>query len=86
MSPNQYGTLAKAIYYRLHSHGAIFSARPSLPHLVALPLEVSPSESEGAGEMKVVVFPGGAHQRIGMTDFVVGVAGGKLVYSAYEWR
>jgi hypothetical protein len=85
LAPKQYSTLAKAIYYRLHSQGATIAARPSLPHLAALPFEVSPS-SQRAGDMQVVVFPEGAHRRIGMTEFVVGVAGERLVFSANEWR
>jgi hypothetical protein len=85
LAPKQYGTLAKAIYYRLRSQGATLAARSSLPHLAALPLELSPS-SERAEDMQMVVFPEGAHRRIGMTEFVVGVAGARLVFAANEWR
>jgi hypothetical protein len=85
LAPKQYSALAKAIYHRLHSQDAILAARPSLPHLAALPLELSPSE-EDAGNLQVVVFPKGACRRISMTDFVVGVAGARLFFSENEWR
>jgi Competence protein CoiA-like family len=83
--PKQYGTLAKSIYYRLHSQGAPIGARPSLSHLAALPLELSPPSSERAGDMRVVVFPEGAPRRFGLSEFVVGVAGAKLIYVSNEW-
>jgi len=85
-APRHYGTLGKAIYYRSHEQGSTLAVRPSLPHLAALPLVLGPSTSTLAEDMQVMVFPEGAPRRITLTEFAVGVAAGRLVFSAHEWR
>lgn len=85
-APTHYGALAKAIYYRLHQEGMIPAARPALPHLAALPLDLGESKAALPEDMRVVVFPEGSHQRITVAEFAVGMAAGKLFFSEQEWQ
>lgn len=85
-APTHYGTLGKAIYYRLHQQGIIPAARPALPHLAALPLDLGEAKAAPPEEMRVVVFPKGSHQRITIEEFAVGITAGKLIFSEMEWQ
>ncbi len=85
-APTHYGTLGKAIYYRLHQQGIIPAPRPALPHLAALPLDLGEPKSGPLDGMRVVVFPNGSPQRITVAEFAVGMAAGKLMFSNMEWR
>lgn len=85
-APAHYGALGKAIYYRLHQQGIDPPARPALPHLAALPLTLGTAKNAALEEMRVVVFPEGAPQCITVSEFAVGMAAGKLVFSDQQWQ
>jgi hypothetical protein len=85
-APKHYQTLQKAIYCRLQEQDSFLAPRPALAHLAVLPLDVGLSKTALVEEMRVTVFPGDSHLQIPLTDFAIGVAGGRLTFSAREWR
>lgn len=85
-APTHFQTLSKATYYRIHKPGTVPTARPMLPNLAALPLDIGDPKHPRIDDMRVVVFPEGKGERLTLTAFCQGVAEGRLVFEASEWR
>ncbi|RXZ36646.1 hypothetical protein D9O50_09115 [Oxalobacteraceae bacterium CAVE-383] len=83
-----YRTLTNALLYRYGGSDG-FSLRPAVPHIAALPFEIGELKESAVEDLRVVVFlntDAASAQRISLAEFAIGVAEGRLSFSAKEWR
>ena len=84
-----FNALSKAIIYRLPKPNKPVYGRPALKSLAVVPFEIGIEKSAKIEDMRVVVFLDKLSiSRITLSEFAIGVAEGRFVFStsAQEWR